>query len=230
VAILALAADPVTQVSATCSIGGPPDQYSASFVRNVYQTQLLLVGVVTDESTMRVGPNTLYKSEVMPEVMLKGDAPDEPLAIPFLGHLGADCSGGPRLKPGERVLLPVYWAYMGNQGDASIEYGWRITGIFGKVLLEGGEATLQWYLGSQPLGDAEAIVRQSGALVAADEAQIDAAVQAALSPPPAQDSNVSPLGTSRADTWRIIAITAIALVVAAIAIAIIRSHRETSTS
>jgi hypothetical protein len=114
---------------------------------------------------------------------------------------------------------------MGNAGDASIEYGWRITGIFGKVLLEDGEATLQWYLGSQSLGDVETVVRQSGALVATDEAQIDAAVQVALSPLPSRDSGMWPLGTSHEDTWRIIAITAVAPAVTATVIAVLRSHR-----
>ena len=162
---------------AVCSIGAT--DYADAAMTTLPRTQLLLVGTVTDERSIRRGTRTFYESVVEPQVMLKGEAPDEPIVLPFLGHLGADCSGGPRLLKGERVLLPVYWG-RASYGDG--ESAWQLTGIFSKVALQDGVATLQWHLGSERLGESEDIIRTYGEAVGATDGQIEAAIAAALTP------------------------------------------------
>ena len=70
-------------------------------------------------------------------------------------------------------MIPVF---RGRLSYGNGEEGWRLHGIFSKVLLEDGQATLQWADGSEPLGDAEAVIRAYGLAVGADAEQIEAAI------------------------------------------------------
>lgn len=68
--------------------------------------QLVFVGEVIAERPIDLAPFSYdaYESTIHVVATLKGVVDDETTLAP-LGFLGADCSGGPRLRMGERVLL-----------------------------------------------------------------------------------------------------------------------------
>lgn len=143
---------------------------------------ILIIGIVTSEKQIPRPPNTtaMWESVIVAEAILKGEVPDEPLRIPYIGFLGADCSGGPRLQEGERVMVPLYW---GGVSYAPGEEAWQLHGIFSKVLFEDGQATLEWWSGSAPLGTRDDVIRLYGENAGADESRIEAAIDAANVPP-----------------------------------------------
>ncbi len=178
-----------TQTVSACSIGSPLN-VADSLDRSVATSQLFILGTVTNEREMaRLGTVTYYESTVTPDVVLKGEVPAGPITIPWLGQLSGDCSGGPHLKKGERVLLPLYWADTARSGDGSIDYAWQLNGLYAKVLLQDGQAYAQGALGGEPLGDSDSTIRQLGAIAAADSAQIDLAIAAAHASSPASGSS-----------------------------------------
>lgn len=208
-ALVALAgASSPRPAAATCSIGSPID-YEGAFTRSVSNSQLLFVGTVASERSLPRPPQVtpMWESVVMPEAMLKGDAPGGPIMMPHLGRLGGDCSGGPRLLAGERVLLPVYFGRLSYDGSQ----GWQLNGIFSKVLIEGDQAFLESVLGRHPLGDIEGVIRTFGATAGATDAQIDAAILAALAPEPQRVPGATPQEAAPPDTggpewtWAVVA-------------------------
>lgn len=151
-----------------------------SMLRRAPLSDLVIIGTVTDERTYgRAGDSTLYVSTVRTDAMLKGEADAESISIPLLGQLGGDCSGGPRLREGERVLLLLDWQYTARSGDGSIEYAWQFQSIFGKVLIAEGTAIAQEIHTSEPLGEANATIRAFGEAVGAGESRIEAVIIAA---------------------------------------------------
>lgn len=164
-------------LGAACSIGSPIN-LGESFERNASNSQILLVGTVVQERSIPRPPNTtqIWESVIAPQAMLRGDALEEPLRIPYIGFLGGDCSGGPRLEVGERVLLPIYW---GNPSYGDGSSAWQLQGIYSKVVFEDGTAYLESALDRHRLGDLESVVRMAGDAVGASEAQIEAAIAAA---------------------------------------------------
>ena len=214
------------RASTTCSIGTPVD-FEASLKRSVAVSQVLFVGTVTRERTIG---NGWSESVVRPDAVLRGDVPAQGVVIPFLGQLGADCSGGPHLREGERVLLPIYWGRP-SYGDGT--NAWQLTGIFSKVLIEDGEAILESELGRHPLGDIETVIRTYGSAVGAGETQIQAAIAAANAsiPPGAQDAPAAPPQATAANnsggtdwTWPIIAVLAVTAALAALIVSGMRTR------
>jgi hypothetical protein len=163
---------------------------------------LILVGEVTSE--MRVdlmrGPNPYervyapspnqteddhnnhyYRSVVKPAAVLMGDWPAESLEM-FL-QPAPDCSGGPRLKEGETVLLLVAPTLIAFNGANREEALWELQplALGGKVVFEDGEAYLNDLLHPsqyEPLGDARALVREVSAAVNAPPRQQQLALAA----------------------------------------------------
>lgn len=67
------------------------------------RAETIIVGEVMNERLSR--PDLpAYESTIRTVAVLKGNAGDE-VTLSQLGFLGSDCSGGPRLTDGERVLL-----------------------------------------------------------------------------------------------------------------------------
>jgi hypothetical protein len=163
-----------------CSIGST-GSYARYGLDMAVRTPHLLVGTVSSERSMPRPPNTspMWESVVTVDAVLKGDDPGAPLVIPYIGFLGADCSGGPRLRQGERVLLAVFRGKP-SYGDGAEH--WQISGGFGKVLIEDGGATLEWTAGTEALGPADDVVREYGMRAGATNDQIDAAIAAVNAP------------------------------------------------
>lgn len=143
--------------------------------------KMAILGEVTDEEYLgEPGHGHPYKSTVRVVATLKGDAPRE-LTLNPLGFLGSDCSGGPRLREGERVLLFLSpW-----RGDLTI---WGYTQ--GKYVLASGMAETASGL---PIPVEEAI-RRVATITGAPQDQLDAALAFALGGPlPASDPELEPL-------------------------------------
>jgi len=68
-------------------------------------SEAIVVGEVVDEVRVpHPGTWPRYESRIEVVATLAGEVPEE-IVLRDLGQLGADCSGGPRLVEGERVLL-----------------------------------------------------------------------------------------------------------------------------
>jgi hypothetical protein len=216
--LLALTTGPARRAEAACSIGAT--DYHRAGLNAFSHAANVVLGTVASERSIPRPPNTqeAWESVVVVEVVLKGDVGDEPLRIPYIGFLGGDCSGGPRLRVGERVLIPVFWGQP-SYGDG--EEGWQLHGIFSKVLFDDGLASLEWSEGREALGDAEDVVRSYGEAAGATDVQIEAAIAAALTSAPRGSSDVP---------WLIIAVALAALAVVAVFIAVLRSGRLNADS
>ncbi len=107
--------------------------------QNVEWAELIVIGTVIDEvQTTNFGNLHRYDSTVQVGLVLRGDSSNS-IEILGLGALGADCSGGPRLRTGERVLL-----FLGEGWGGP---AWRIGPDGGKYLLQNGEAFVEQLFG-----------------------------------------------------------------------------------
>lgn len=95
-AALAAFAPGAAERALACSIGPGSLESSAEYA------DLIIVGEVVAEEPG--GPYDTYSSTIRVAATFRGET-DEMLRLENLGYLGADCSGGPRLPEGERVLL-----------------------------------------------------------------------------------------------------------------------------
>jgi len=110
--------------------------------QNVEWADLIVVGtVVNQEQTASFGNLRRYKSVVQVELVLAGEAISL-VEIPDLGVLGADCSGGVRLRTGERVLvfLKEDWH---REDDGMLGRAWKLGLNASKYLLVDGEALVE---------------------------------------------------------------------------------------
>ena len=193
---------PAKEAFATCSIGGGPSDYHRYSQQAVDTAPFVFIGTVVGERSLQGGPNTtsIWESVVVPKAMLKGDLTEERVVIPYTGFLGADCSGGPRLREGEQVLIAIY---RGVPSYGTGEEAWQMNGTFSKVLLRDDVATLDWVSGSQSLGPVETVIREYGALVGANESQIYAAVEAANAPATEEETSaVTSVSTDDSSSYR----------------------------
>lgn len=145
-----------------CSLAGVQLDLAAELA------EIVIVGEVTAERVIEPTYPT-YESTIRPAAVLKGAPPGE-LVISPLGYLGPDCSGGPRLAVGERVLLFVGRGIIGTQGDGDLQ----VVGYEdGKYALENGYAKIASH--EQPI-PAEQAIRQVAAITGAPEEQVAAAL------------------------------------------------------
>ncbi|MCH7812148.1 MAG: hypothetical protein IH958_05915 [Chloroflexi bacterium] len=138
--------------------------------------QVVIVGEVINERLVRDRPNSynVYESTVRVEAVLKGTV--EPLVtLSPLGSLGADCTGGPRLQEGERVLL-MFGEFRGDSFVVGHEWG--------KYVLANGEAQVafQNIPPEPPIPVGEAL-RTVAAITGASQAELDAALSFAMGEP-----------------------------------------------
>lgn len=171
-ALVMAAVSPARQVLA-CSLA------PANLEQSARHAEYVVVGEVTAERENNTGSPlpTLpeyarsYKSTVQVAAALKGDPP-RLLTIDDLGQLGADCSGGPRLKEGERLLLFVshYRSPVTGETDALYVPGYE----GGKYALSDGYARSTYAApGSFPVEEA---LRAVAAVAGSSSAQLDAAL------------------------------------------------------
>ena len=127
----------------------------------------------------------VYQSTVHVDAVLKGALSQPDLVLPVLSDVW-QCGGGPRLHPGDTVLLLLIeeptWTSFGEPRDVI----WAAGPAGGNVRFEGGQAYLDDYqseLGNE-LGDAIALINYVADRVDASNASRDAALAALSAPIP----------------------------------------------
>ena len=112
--------------------------------------QLVLLGEVLDEARIQTGSPSgreVFLSNVRTVVPMAGDALLTTVRVGPHGFGDPDCSGGPRLLPGEKVMLFLYPSrgVFSSQGDQTRFGDWQ-SGQFGTpILFEGDSAYyLSW--------------------------------------------------------------------------------------
>ena len=195
-----------------CSLAPPDKNDPLKYV--LEDASLVIVGRVVDErATGGVSGEKAYESRVTPDAVLRGSAPNGDIVLPRLNTLGADCSGGPRLPEGERVLLFLYKTSMFDpQTGRNQQDVWQIGLVGGKVVIESGAAYVEVFDQRIRLGETEPAIRDIASRVGASQAQADAAVAAATGAAPvsAEDED----GRLIDSTWLYIGAAVLIIVVA----------------
>ena len=155
------------------------------------EAEIVIVGEVVRERTIeRVKPSReAYESTVDVRAALKGN-PERELILSPLGYLNSDCSGGPRLTVGERVLLFLSRV----KGELKV-YGHE----YGKYLLANGFASSIW--ADEPIRFDNALPRVAAIIGATDE-QLYAALDFArvgLTPALQPDAETIPTDALQSD-------------------------------
>ena len=166
-----------------CSIGdfGTPERQREKLLKSLDNADLVLVGTVTDERSIgTLGRNDAYESTVTADAVLAGDAAGATVVVGRIAFDSASCTGGPRLREGERVLLALDRGFIESDGGAANRDIWRLHHFLGKVRLDDGEAVSQYATDGVSLGEPEGLIRDYGAALGSSDAQIDAAVAAAV--------------------------------------------------
>ncbi|HEY8490941.1 MAG TPA: hypothetical protein VIO14_08105 [Dehalococcoidia bacterium] len=114
-----------------------------------------------------------YYSLVLVAAVLKGEAPAGSIDVGPSGFLGPDCSGGPRLELGQRVLL---FLRQGEPPNAFAGETWSFTGP-SWYALEDGRAHYRSFAQGRPDWDAAELVRLVAATAGSDPAQVEQAVR-----------------------------------------------------
>lgn len=151
------------------------------------EAEIVIVGEVIHERTVeRPFSGEAYESTVRVHVALKGN-PEREITFSDLGFLGPDCSGGPRLPAGMRVLLFIE------------EYNGQFHPGYEKYVLANGEARAQFAVADSQLGPpipADDALRRVAAITGATDEQLAAAlVFAGVGPAPAPQPDAEPLPT-----------------------------------
>ena len=134
--------------------------------------EIVIVGEVVTEHP--VGPD-VYRSTISVSATLKGN-PEREFTLDQLGLLLGDCSGGPRLAAGERVLL-----FLSNWGGRVQVNAYEQ----GKYVLSEGEAKTL----SNPAMSADDALRRVAAITNAPPDELDAALAFVRDePPPTSES------------------------------------------
>ena len=175
--------------AAACSFGVPSDHVSALNAATI-GSEIVIVGEVIHERTIErvVFSGEAHESTIRVVVALKG-SPEREITLSPLGFLGADCSGGPRLPAGERVLL-----FLDQYGGEFHVYGYEL----GKYVLTEGEAK-NFHFSPIP---AEDFLRRLAAITDAPDDQLDAALAFAgvgPQPEPTAEIDVLPEVTEQGD-------------------------------
>ena len=153
-AAFAALAPATAKPAAACSMG------PLTLERAAEVADLVIVGEVVSEQS--VSPQ-LYTSTIGVSATLKGDSERE-FTLERIGQLYPDCSGGPRLAAGERVLLFL------NGGRGQLQ----VTGYEGgKYVLSETKAMTAWEDTAIPVEDA---LRRVAAITGAAPGQLDAAL------------------------------------------------------
>ena len=180
VVALAVFAPATARPAAACSIVQTDLETTAA------EAEIVIVGQVIAESM--VDPRwPSFESTIRVAAVLRGDLELE-ITLSPLGFLGADCSGGPRLPVGERVLLLL----SRFKGELRV-YGYEN----GKYVLTDGEArrAFELFPPATPI-PAEDALRRVAAITGATDEQLDAALAfAGVGPAPAPLPDAAPIPT-----------------------------------
>ena len=108
---------------------------------------IALLGVVIDETELDVPFNAAYLSNVQTVLPLQGEGMGDVVRVGPNGFGAPDCTGGPRLFEGEKVMLFLYPSrgVLGAEGDPAQFGDWQ-SGQFGTpILFDGSNAYyLSW--------------------------------------------------------------------------------------
>lgn len=172
-----------------CSIGsfGTPERQRDAMLEALDGSDLVIVGVVLEETRVGVrsnfiDKNDVYESRVRADAVLAGDSIGEEVRVGQLGYHDSSCSGGPRLREGERVLLALDRGFVRTDGAAEDENVWRLHHFLGKVLIVDDEAISQYASLGIEVGSAETLIRSYGKVLGSDTEQMEMALVAAIEP------------------------------------------------
>ncbi len=180
VGVLAPVLNQPEHVSA-CSLAGFPDSQTR-LLRQTSVAGLIIVGWVEDEQPMAGFPQ-LYASKVRPQAVLKGETQRGPTDLSHLGALSPSCTGAPRLRKGESVLLFLeLGAPASNSSFRFFEGGWRVAlAGQGSYLFRDGFA---WYLMDhydsdrlENVGPSEDFMRELATLAGSTPEQLEASLK-----------------------------------------------------
>jgi hypothetical protein len=149
-AVIARAPVPSAVACSGGGVGPPPERFSdAADYPVVEGSGIALLGEVLSEAATSVpGPanRQIYSSEVRTVLPLAGADIAPVIRVGGNGYGSPDCSGGPRLFTGEKVMLFLYPSRGYLAGPATINVGDWQSGQFGTpILFEGGQAYyLSW--------------------------------------------------------------------------------------
>jgi|GEM_PF-2919453 len=162
-----------------CGLDFPdPDERVAMFAEGA---ESVVVGeVVAEEADQSPSGGEAFKSTFRVVATLAGEPPTD-LVLANLGYLGADCSGGPRLREGDRFLLFLTTQRAAPMGEGHLPTGeWRVDAVgMATFLLDEGEA---WFTQrGEPDEDesavsAEALLREVGAALDSDATEVERAI------------------------------------------------------
>lgn len=147
----------------------------ANLEENTQYAELIVVGEVVSERELHDAYES-YESTIEVAAVLKGSAGSE-ITIAPTGWLGADCSGSPRLRDGERVLLFLYH-YRGPAplGTTPPAGALQIAGYDGGKYVIGDGNVRSTY--AEPAQfPAEQAIRRVAQLAGSAPAQLDAALR-----------------------------------------------------
>ena len=111
-----------TEDALACAISIPGDPYDGLRWR-VGEATVIIVGQVTAERHGTVDGQPPYISTVRPVATLKDEPPEGGFELSPLGWASPDCSGGPRLPAGERVLLALRHGIQGPTTQMTVMSG-----------------------------------------------------------------------------------------------------------
>jgi hypothetical protein len=180
-----------------CSIGdfGSPERLRTALIDSLSGSDFVVVGSVLDEQRVgKVGNSVAYESDVNVEAVLAGEEQGKSIRVGNLSYDDTYCSGGPRLRTGEKVLLALDRGFVESDGAAQDDSVWRLHHFLGKVSIGEDGAVSQYASVAVPVGEPEGLIREYGAVLGSSEAQISdaiAAVNAPL-PPNAQPTTSQP--------------------------------------
>ena len=186
--------------------------------------EMIVVGEVVSEEAER---NQTYTSTVRVAATLKGEAQSE-LMLEGLGQRGSDCSGGPRLEQGERLLL--FLTHRRSSSDSpTVEPGAPM--IYGDYRIADGVARSPFDLPHElPAGLA---LGRVAAIAGAPVSELDAALAFAagedgLTPSLTENDQVV-MEDDGGTNWRLIGgISGVALIaIAAVGLVIVHRFRRT---
>ena len=193
----------------TCRIRSvtDPQERLDSAIDNEW-SEIVLVGVVTEELPLTLDPaapggyraasssdassgDPVFQSTVKVQAVLKGGPVDEEFVLTGLSEVW-QCSSGPLLPEGERVLLFLGRWPVAAGIPVDEQFTWQTNLIGGQVFLTNGRAILTDYQsdnGGTYLGGAEDVVSYVAERLGANEEARAAALAALNAPAPASDSD-----------------------------------------
>ncbi len=179
VVVVAIGSAVVPSQVHACSLAMPePDERVALFSASA---EAVVVGeVIAEEPEQSPSGEGAFNSTFQIVATLSGEPPAD-MVLANLGYFGADCSGGPRLREGERFLLYLSTQKAAPMGVNHLPTGeWRVDAVgMAAYLIDEGEA-LFYPMGNppdeEPAVAAEVLIREVGDALESDPTEVERAV------------------------------------------------------